>query len=173
MSGEEAAELERAAERMRKACGAIKALCYAGFALVVVCYAVFFAVAVPRAGAGDAPALLNALLSAVGGSAMAWSLARFFSDVSSGSAPFSRRQAMRLRAVAACFLLFFACDLVFPDVSLSFVAEGGWNVGFINTTEATSPNVNVVMLMMSALMYFLSVAFEYASLLQRNADETL
>lgn len=173
MSGEEAAELERASTRMRKTCAAIKALFYAGFALVAAFSAVFFVVAVPRAGTGDAPVLLNALLVAVCCGTVAWSLARFFSDVAAGSEPFSRKQARRLRAVAACFLVLFVCDFAFPDASLSFVTEGGLNVGFSSATDTTTPNINVVMLMMSALAYFLSVAFEYASLLQRNVDETL
>ena len=88
-----------------------------------------------------------------------------FHGIVKGESPFSERQADRLRFIS--FLAFtwgIAYELI-PQAGYSVLINYGGNDAAIN--------INIGMLVFSAIMYSLSAIFRYAALLQQLSDETV
>lgn len=103
-----------------------------------------------------------------------WKLVQVLKEVADDGAPFSVEQADRLKTVAGIALALVVLELAFtvgfnyeiaPEVGYGFVANGG--------VDAPTINLNIGMLVFSAIMYSLSAIFRYAALLQQLSDETV
>lgn len=99
---------------------------------------------------------------------------KIFSAVVKQSRPFSEEQANRLRFIALLALGLVILELVFTaTVSYSVVPEVGYNIGINDAYPTDSINLNVGMLVFSAIMYSLSALFRYAALLQQLSQDTV
>ncbi|MCI9495362.1 MAG: hypothetical protein HFJ67_06930 [Adlercreutzia mucosicola] len=97
-----------------------------------------------------------------------------FTDVVRGKAPFSTRQANRIRLIALLALLLVLLELAFTaSVSYNLIPEVGYSIGINDAYPTDSINLNVGMLAFSAIMYSLSALFRYAALLQQLSDDTV
>ena len=105
---------------------------------------------------------------------VASALIRMFSDVVKGDAPFTEKQASRLRLIAVIALLAVVAELAFTaSVSYNLIPEVGYSIGINDAYPTDSINLNVGMLAFSAIMYSLSALFRYAALLQQLSDDTV
>lgn len=101
-------------------------------------------------------------------------MVRIFAEASQGRAPFSEKQADRLRLIALLALLLFLLEAVFTAVvSYNLIPEVGYSIGINDAYPTDSINLNVGMLAFSAIMYSLSALFRYAALLQQLSDDTV
>ena len=99
---------------------------------------------------------------------------KIFSDVVNGNPPFSEIQANRMRLISLLALAYVILELVFTaTVSYSVVPEVGYNIGINDAYPTDSINLNVGMLVFSAIMYSLSALFRYAALLQQLSQDTV
>ncbi len=108
------------------------------------------------------------------GSLMLWELSQLFGEVDAELFPFSEAQVFHLRRVALYALLLVLIELVFSaGFSLGVVPEFGYSIIYNNGNTEPTINLNIGMLVFSAIMYSLSVIFRYAALLQQLSDDTV
>lgn len=103
-----------------------------------------------------------------------WNFTKIFNDAIGGPNPFSEKQADCLCAIAVIAFAYFALDAIF---SFGFVLEPMPEIGFgvVANDGISEPtiNLNIGMLVFSAIMYSLSAIFRYAALLQQLSDDTV
>lgn len=103
-----------------------------------------------------------------------WNLTLIFQEVVKGRPPFSEIQADRLRAIAIVSIAYVVLELL---ISFGFAFEPdpalGSGVAVNNGVDVPTLNLNIGMLVFSAIMYSLSAIFRYAALLQQLSDETV
>ncbi|WP_304426277.1 hypothetical protein [uncultured Adlercreutzia sp.] len=105
---------------------------------------------------------------------IAGALIAIFSAIVRGDAPFSEAQADRLRLIAVAAFAFVLAELVFSDsVSAALLPPLGLDMGINDEGSKPIFNLNIGMLVFSAIMYSLSVIFRYAALLQQLSDDTV
>lgn len=103
-----------------------------------------------------------------------YKLIQIFTDVVKGNEPLSVEQAHRLRFLAVMLFLLFILDLSYSaGVVLEVIPQAGYNIIVNDGIEKPTINLNVGMLVFSAIMYSLSAIFRYAALLQQLSDETV
>lgn len=99
---------------------------------------------------------------------------KIFSSVVKQRRPFSEEQANRSRFISLLALCLVVLELVFTaTASYSVIPEVGYNIGINDAYPADSVNLNVGMLVFSAIMYSLSALFRYAALLQQLSQDTV
>lgn len=97
-----------------------------------------------------------------------------FSDVFRGGKPFSLPQADRLSFIALVALVFVVVELLFTaGLSYDLIPEYGYSMVINDGNSEPTINLNIGMLVFSAIMYSLSAIFRYAALLQQLSDETV
>ena len=103
-----------------------------------------------------------------------WNLTRLFNEVDKGEPPFPEAQADRLQSIAIIALAIVILDFL---ISVGFIFEPAPEIGFgmVANDGIAEPtiNLNIGMLVFSAIMYSLSAIFRYAALLQQLSDETV
>lgn len=103
-----------------------------------------------------------------------YKLIQIFTDVVKGNESLSVEQAHRLRFLAVMLFLLFILDLSYSaGVVLEVIPQAGYNIIVNDGIEKPTINLNVGMLVFSAIMYSLSAIFRYAALLQQLSDETV
>ncbi|RFT91128.1 hypothetical protein [Adlercreutzia equolifaciens] len=103
-----------------------------------------------------------------------YKLIQIFTDVVKGNEPLSVEQAHRLRFLAVMLFLLFILDLSYSaGVVLEVIPQAGYNIIVNDGIEKPTINLNIGMLVFSAIMYSLSAIFRYAALLQQLSDETV
>lgn len=176
MVGEEAAILERSFQRVRRACEIIKVVCAISVVIFVGMGLLLF---LPPFFNGEniaMPDAINAFVYVAGSAVISLLAMLIFSDIAKGVTPFSKKQVWRLRGIACCFALFAISDFVFSSAFFNSDTMNAVNVTFfhdVETTDQVTLDINIMTIMMALLSVFFSVAFEYATLLQANIDETL
>ena len=102
-------------------------------------------------------------------------LRRIFKDIASGSSPFSRENAKRIRWVSYLLIIDVLVELVLSPGFGVIVHMSGVDVGYIASGATQYPilPVNFGALVGSVIGFCLSVVFEYGYLLQRLSDETI
>lgn len=171
-------ELQTELTKAQRICRVIRAF-------LIVCLAVFvvgwlgtcIALTVDLADEGI-PALLGApFYIAVYGLIICFFLYKMiqvFTDVVKGREPLSMEQARRLQFLAVMLLLLFILDLSYSaGVALEVIPQAGYNILVNDGIEKPTLNINIGMLVFSAIMFSLSAIFRYAALLQRLSDETV
>lgn len=170
-------DLTQALQKMRVVCKVIRL----GFLAATLIYLVFWllvAVGSVVAYLGLGQSLPGELVYTVTGGLFAvlilWHLSQIFNEVVKGNPPFSEAQADRLRTIAIIAMSYVVLDLL---ISIGFVFEPMPELGFAvvandGNIEPTI-NLNIGMLVFSAIMYSLSAIFRYAALLQQLSDETV
>ena len=95
-----------------------------------------------------------------------WNLTLIFQEVVKGRPP--------LRAIAIVSIAYVVLELL---ISFGFAFEPdpalGFGVAVNNGVDVPTLNLNIGMLVFSAIMYSLSAIFRYAALLQQLSDETV
>ena len=99
----------------------------------------------------------------------------FLSDIEKGESPFSMRQVRRIRVVALIFMVYVVVEAVFSIGQTTLVESGSLMVKYSVTSVNSNPtlSINFGMLSAAAILYCLSLVFEYGTLLQQLSDETL
>lgn len=103
-----------------------------------------------------------------------YKLLQVFTEVVQGDDPLSEKQADRFGVIAFSSLMVVLLELVFT-AGFSYVAVPEWGYEIIVHDGFDGPtiNLNIGMLVFSAIMYSLSAIFRYAALLQQLSDETV
>lgn len=170
--------LGQSLERARKVCKAIRAI----FGVAIVLYALSLIISLVGVflSGQNADAIGTAftvIYVGLHGAVIVWFLyimMKIFSDVVNGNPPFSEIQANRMRLISLLALAYVILELVFTaTVSYSVVPEVGYNIGINDAYPTDSINLNVGMLVFSAIMYSLSALFRYAALLQQLSQDTV
>lgn len=101
-------------------------------------------------------------------------LIKVFSDVVRGERPFSIEQARRIFVLGVMLALLFILDLSYSaGVVFEVIPQAGYDIIVNDGFNEPSININIGMLVFSAIMFSLSAIFRYAALLQRLSDETV
>ena len=88
--------------------------------------------------------------------------------------PFSLPQADRLGFISLVALVFVIVELLFTaGLSYDLIPEYGYSMVINDGNSEPTINLNIGMLVFSAIMYSLSAIFRYAALLQQLSDETV
>ena len=103
-----------------------------------------------------------------------WNLVKLFSEVDKEGPLFYEYQDERLKRVAQAALALTVIELAFT-AGYSYLAVPNLGYGIVINDGVTEPtiNLNIGMLVFSAIMYSLSVIFRYAALLQQLSDDTV
>lgn len=170
--------LREALKKTRRTCLAIRNVFVVFAAIFALGWLTAMGTAIVSSGAGNMTQSIPmaVYILAYGGIVlMAFAtLIRMFSDVTQGLAPFSGKQANRLRLIAGLVLVLVVLELVYTaSMSYSIIPEMGYSIGINDAYPADSINLNVGMLAFSAIMYSLSALFRYAALLQQLSDDTV
>lgn len=97
-----------------------------------------------------------------------------FSDVIRDGKPFSLPQADRLGFISLVALVFVIVELLFTaGLSYDLIPEYGYSMVINDGNSEPTINLNIGMLVFSAIMYSLSAILRYAALLQQLSDETV
>lgn len=97
-----------------------------------------------------------------------------FRDIVKNRSPFSEQQADRLRFIAFLALMFVILEFAFTwGITYEVVPNAGYSVLINYGGTEPSTNINLGVLIFSAIMYSLSAIFRYAALLQQLSDETV
>ncbi|MCI8425780.1 MAG: hypothetical protein HFJ72_09030 [Adlercreutzia sp.] len=103
-----------------------------------------------------------------------FNLVGIFSEVEKGNSPFSDAQALRVKNIALAALLIVLVDLLFSvGAVFDVVPLTGYELVVNDGVTEPTINLNIGMLVFSAIMYSLSVIFRYAALLQQLSDDTV
>lgn len=186
MIGEETRDIEKTLLRVKRMCKAIKILCIATMGIFSVLWITVLGIAAFAAfQEGFDISALGSLIHMVVFGLIVIALfglsIRIFSDVIQGNSLFDSKQITRIRIAAILFLAITVTDAV-ASFEYSFDTEvAGLSLGVTHNQEYTPPqentafmlNINGGPLILSIVLYCLSVAFEYGALLQRYNDETL
>ncbi|WP_296008706.1 hypothetical protein [uncultured Adlercreutzia sp.] len=167
---------DKVLEQVRLKCQIVRAICFVVVGVYVcICGAALFAIL------GDAESMSEVL--SIAGYAIAHSLlmsamlvffAMLFGDVVESDEVFSEKQADRLRAIALLALASFAVDLLQGfGAAFQLLPAMGVMVDVNNGMSVSASDINIGMLVFSAIMYSLSVIFRYAALLQQLSDDTV
>lgn len=172
------ADLGKSFQKARKVCGVIRCV----FVVAAVLYAFSCVLSVviilsTNSGKGLFAAIVPSVYTVLyGGIVIAFLviMVRIFAEVGRGFAPFSEKQANRLRLIAILVLALALLEFAFTaSVSYSLIPEVGYSIGINDAYPTDSINLNVGMLAFSAIMYSLSALFRYAALLQQLSDDTV
>ena len=88
--------------------------------------------------------------------------------------PFSLPQVDRLGFISLVALVFVIVELLFTaGLSYDLIPEYGYSMVINDGNSEPTINLNIGMLVFSAIMYSLSAIFRYAALLQQLSDETV
>lgn len=176
--------LHVALKRMRKICRIIKCC----FMVATIMSALIWVIVVAtllvgwlKSGQEMAGAVLYSVAYGAFVVLVLWNLTRLFNEVDKGEPPFSEAQADRLQSIAiiALAIAIIALAIVILDflISVGFIFEPAPEIGFgmVANDGIAEPtiNLNIGMLVFSAIMYSLSAIFRYAALLQQLSDETV
>ena len=97
-----------------------------------------------------------------------------FHGIVKGESPFSERQADRLRFISFLALMFVFLKFAFTwGIAYELIPQAGYSVLINYGGNDAAININIGMLVFSAIMYSLSAIFRYAALLQQLSDETV
>lgn len=97
-----------------------------------------------------------------------------FHGIVKGESPFSERQADRLRFISFLALMFVFLEFAFTwGIAYELIPQAGYSVLINYGGNDAAININIEMLVFSAIMYSLSAIFRYAALLQQLSDETV
>ena len=107
-----------------------------------------------------------------------WLFLKFFGDVVKRQMVFSSKQADRMRLIAFMLPGMVLVESLFglvDGVATQLASSSKVNYGIMVDNEMSVPtiNINIGMLVFSAIMYSLSAIFRYAALLQQLSDETV
>lgn len=169
--------LHVALKRMRKICRIIKCC----FMVATIMSALIWGIVVAtllvgwlKSGQEMAGAVLYSVAYGAFVVLVLWNLTRLFNEVDKGEPPFSEAQADRLQSIAIIALAIVILDFL---ISVGFIFEPAPEIGFgmVANDGIAEPtiNLNIGMLVFSAIMYSLSAIFRYAALLQQLSDETV
>lgn len=169
--------LRVALKRMRKACRIIKYCFMAATAMSALIWIVVVATLLMnwlKSGQEMAGPVLYSVAYGAFVVLILWNLAKLFNEVDKGEPPFSESQADRLQSIAIIALAIVVLDFL---ISIGFIFEPAPEIGFgmVANDGIAEPtiNLNIGMLVFSAIMYSLSAIFRYAALLQQLSDETV
>ena len=177
MKDSEEIRREKIFARMRSICRVIRTCFF--IAMVIAATSWFFlliSAAAERQALGEMLPNVVVYISAYGILVVLvlWNLTLIFQEVVKGRPPFSEIQADRLRAIAIVSIAYVVLELLIsfgcafePDPAL------GFGVAVNNGVDVPTLNLNIGMLVFSAIMYSLSAIFRYAALLQQLSDETV
>ena len=172
------ADLGKSFQRARKVCGIIR--CVFGVATILYAFSCALSVVIVLSTNSEmgsfaviAPLAYTMLYGGVVITFLV-TMTRIFAEVGRGFAPFSEKQADRLRLIAILALALALLELAFTaSVSYNLIPEVGYRIGINDAYPSDSINLNVGMLAFSAIMYSLSALFRYAALLQQLSDDTV
>lgn len=172
-------DLQKELLKVRARCKMIRLVCLAIIVLysLLTLLALAFSIA-SYIGADNGEAAYTLVVYTIAHSALVVSMlvlfAGVFGDVVSRNEIFSAKQADRLRAIALLAIAVVAIDAL-QGVGATFQvfpAVGGLvDVNGVQSKNIT--DVDVGMLVFSAIMYSLSAIFRYAALLQQLSDDTV
>lgn len=171
-------ELENELTKAQKVCKVIRAFLFVCLAVFIVGW-IGTCIALTVALADEGPmAFLGAPLYAVVYGLVVffflYQLIQIFTAVVKGHEPLSMQQAHRMRLLAVMLLLLFILDLSYSaGVALEVIPQAGYNILVNDGIAKPTLNINIGMLVFSAIMFSLSAIFRYAALLQRLSDETV
>ena len=178
MYGIEESDLKRSVQKAGKICQVIQRLFLVALVLYSVSQIVLIGAVVVGEGSGAlsdaASVLVYIALHCVIVVLFLVTMVRIFAEASQGKAPFSEKQADRLRLIALLAFLLFLLEAAFTAVvSYNLIPEVGYSIGINDAYPTDSINLNVGMLAFSAIMYSLSALFRYAALSQQLSDDTV
>lgn len=177
MGGVETSDLRKSFQKAQVVCKAIRYLFIAAtviYAFTWIASVVGIVAASNETGQAWAAPLAYVVFHGLIVSTLLLTMVRIFAEASQGRAPFSEKQADRLRLIALLALLLFLLEAVFTAVvSYNLIPEVGYSIGINDAYPTDSINLNVGMLAFSAIMYSLSALFRYAALLQQLSDDTV
>ena len=93
---------------------------------------------------------------------MIWAAARIFAEIRESGVPFTQANARSLKHVAICMALLCVVPVITDSI--------GW---YITGISVTLGYLSIEGLIVAAVLYCLAHIFEYGTLLQKQADETL
>lgn len=170
-------ELALALSNAKKACRLIRNVVTGLLALAIISCVVLTIGMLLEVDKGGACFFIPAMYVLVYGGLvvlMLYKLMQVFAEIVQAGDPFSEKQGERFRVIAFAALMIVLLELVFAaEFSYMVVPEWGYGVIVHDGFDGPTINLNVGMLVFSAIMYSLSAIFRYAALLQQLSDETV
>ena len=167
-------DLVESLQKAKRACRIIKAILIGATFVFALFWLVMALVFMGQSAQAPWIAVAYALSYGAVGTIMLWELSQLFAEVEDLSTPFSEAQSYRLRKISLLALVLVVIELI-CTAGFSYIAvpELGYGIVFNNGVTEPTINLNIGMLVFSAIMYSLSVIFRYAALLQQLSDDTV
>lgn len=180
MSGEEHRELNASIDKVKRGCKLIKYVCLICliaflFSWVMLLGAMVLDIVSSGLDSIKLRGIIYILLHGIVISILLFISVRVFSSVVAGESPFTMRQVWRFR-IAALVLLALVVVEAFVAVGFSqtvqllgtdMIYDGGYAL------DRDQIDINIMALFFAAMVFGISVVFQYGSLLQRLNDETV
>ena len=99
-------------------------------------------------------------------------IALVLKDISKNESPFTKKQVKRLRIIVLLLIIYAVLEFLISTVSSVLVDVNSSFHYSLNVDESTT-EVNLMAIVFAAIMYSVSVVFEYGSKLQERSDEIL
>lgn len=181
MAIQEIIELENSIGKVKRISKIIRLVCNVVAILVVFTWIALLGLSLFEFFSSNASSVIGLVYSVLSMSAIsAWivvfvrTVSSIFSEILNGEAPFGPRQVKKVKILSALMLVLFAIDTVISTGSVVLFNQLGVHVSIVSTFQPEIPfiSINGGALFMAAVLYCLSIFFEYGTLLQRLSDET-
>lgn len=102
-------------------------------------------------------------------------IANIFRDIGKGNSPFSKQQVRRIRWIAIFILIGALIDFLLSTPIVTALTNEIMSFGYVShvAMQNNFVSINLSAVFMALVLFCLSLAFEYGTLLQQLSDETL
>lgn len=170
-------DLEDSLEKAQKVCRMIRVMFRVATLVFIVTWGAVIAMAAMGQSTFDITGFVSTVYMLVYGMCILFillKLTQLFTNVVENRSPFSEDQADCLRSIALIGVALVVFELAYT-AGFNYVAIPEFGFGMVTNDgiAESTVNLNIGMLIFSAIMYSLSAIFRYAALLQQLSDGTV